>query len=148
MAPCTYGHVQIWPVDLRKDSSVRHQWRQCEAEHWAFSFSTPTSNRQWVMSHAAQRTRSSSMSVMKLKSSFYARFLSALSFREQKTRVTSRHWGIRPNFWACVSLVSRQILQIYDAQKKEQPCFLNALAPPDGLWVCGEEQVCLIVSNP
>ncbi len=60
IAACIYGHDQIWPVDLCKDSCVRHQWRQCETEHWAFSDSTTTSKRLWVMTHVSERDRSSS----------------------------------------------------------------------------------------
>lgn len=155
IAACIYGHDQIWPADLCKDSSVRHQWRQCETEHWALSLRTTTSNRQWVMTNVSQRGRSSSR--VSWKSTFHAKFcwLSHSEDRRRESPRSSLAWGIWPNFHVCVQLVSCQILQIYDAtwhtnrlqmrrrRNISRPCF----STPWLLWKAsgpvGRNGVCL-----
>lgn len=157
IAPCIYGRDQIWPIDLRKDSSVAHQWTQCETEHWAFSFHTATSNRRWIMSHVSQRVCSSSRVSWKWKSTFYVKFcpLSHSENRRQESPRGGLAWGIWPNFHVRVSLV--RFYRCYmthklpsDAQKKKHftTLLFNILAPLKGLGVCGEEQALSAWSSP
>lgn len=140
------GNDQIWPVDLCKDSSVAHQWRPCEAEHWAFSFSTSTSGRCWVMSHVPHRA-AHHPECEEFKVDLLCKILCALSFRKQKTTITSRQLSLRHLTKCpclCVLLDFTDTWDCFRRTEKEtlHDSLSNFLAPLKGLRVCRED-LCL-----
>lgn len=152
--------LQLWPnktFDLCKDQSVHHQWRQCKTEHWAFSFSTATSDRPWIMSHVSRRGRSSSRVSWKESRPFIRS-----SVRQESTRGSLAR-GVWPDFHICVCMCSSCLIRshrcmIHDTQtafrRTEEGTFHDRAfqhlgshwVASGGLW--RTRSVCLIVSHP
>lgn len=89
-------YPQLWAnmtCDLWEDWSGRHQWRQCETEHWAFSSSTAASDHQWIMSH---RKGAPHPKCHELKGDLLCQVLSALWKQKIRIMTSALHACVIP----------------------------------------------------